>query len=77
MRQLFEDPGADLVRRLLEELREMWSDRGIELVQVAGGWRFRTRPNTRPISIVSGMSDRPGIPERCSKHWQSLLIASR
>lgn len=45
LRQLFEeDPGPDLVRRLLEELREMWSDRGIELAQVAGGWRFRTRP---------------------------------
>lgn len=45
LRQLFEeDPGSELVRRLLDELRETWSDRGAELVQVAGGWRFRTRP---------------------------------
>ena len=50
------------MRRLLEELREMWSDRGIELD--AGGRRlaFSPAPNTRPISIVSRMSDRPVFP---------------
>ncbi|MCK0507865.1 SMC-Scp complex subunit ScpB [Aromatoleum anaerobium] len=45
LRQLFDaDPGADFVRRLLEDLRADWSDRGAELVQVASGWRFQTRP---------------------------------
>lgn len=47
LRKLFdEDPGPDLVRRLLEELRAEWSvaGRGIELVQLASGWRFQTRP---------------------------------
>lgn len=45
LRRLFdEDPGAELVRRLLDELREDWRDRGIELVQLASGWRFQTRP---------------------------------
>jgi segregation and condensation protein B len=29
---------------LLEELRRDWSGRGVELVSVAGGWRFQTRP---------------------------------
>lgn len=29
---------------LLEELRLDWSDKGIELVSVAGGWRFQSRP---------------------------------
>lgn len=44
LRRLFEeDPGADLLRRLLEELRLDWQDRGIELVQLASGWRFQTR----------------------------------
>ncbi|NMG02522.1 SMC-Scp complex subunit ScpB [Azoarcus taiwanensis] len=44
LRRLFEpDPGSELVRRLLDELRTDWSDRGVELVQLASGWRFQTR----------------------------------
>lgn len=44
LRRLFEeDPGSDLVRRLLVELAEDWQGRGVELVQTAGGWRFQTR----------------------------------
>lgn len=45
LRRLFEDEvGADFVRRLLDELRAEWEGRGVELVQLAGGWRFQTRP---------------------------------
>ncbi|MDO9600464.1 MAG: SMC-Scp complex subunit ScpB [Azoarcus sp.] len=47
LRGLFDaDPGADLVRRLLDELRAEWdtAERGVELVQLATGWRFQTRP---------------------------------
>ena len=45
LRLLFDqDPGPETVRRLLDELRVDWADRGVELLQVAGGWRFRTRP---------------------------------
>jgi len=45
LRRLFaDDPGADMVRRLLDELREDWQGRSVELVQSAGGWRFQTRP---------------------------------
>ena len=46
LRRLFDaDPGSDLVRKLLEELRAEWSAarRGFELVQLASGWRFQTR----------------------------------
>lgn len=44
LRRLFEaDPGAEVLRRLLDELRSEWSGRGAELVQVATGWRFQTR----------------------------------
>lgn len=32
---------VDLVRRLLEEIRAVWSERSVELVQVASGWRFQ------------------------------------
>jgi segregation and condensation protein B len=45
LRQLFDvDPGPEPVRRLLDELRLDWSDRGVVLVQLASGWRFQTRP---------------------------------
>lgn len=45
LRRLFEpDPGPELVRRLLDELRGDWSGRGVELMQLASGWRFQTRP---------------------------------
>lgn len=43
--KLFEDDlGAETLRKLLEELRRDWSGRGVELVSVAGGWRFQSRP---------------------------------
>jgi segregation and condensation protein B len=32
---------------LLEELRQDWSDKGIEVVCVATGWRFQSRPEMR------------------------------
>ena len=44
LRRLFEDDiGADTLRRLLDELRESWQGRGVELVNLASGWRFQTR----------------------------------
>ena len=46
LRKLFEEEvGADTIRRLLDELRGDWSDRGVELVNLASGWRFQTRPS--------------------------------
>ena len=45
LRKLFdEDIGADTLRRLLGELREEWTGRSVELVNLASGWRFQTRP---------------------------------
>ncbi len=45
LRRLFgDDLGTDTVRRLLEEIREAWSNRGVELINVASGWRFRAKP---------------------------------
>lgn len=34
----------ELVRKLLDDIRAEWDDRGVELVNVASGWRFRSRP---------------------------------
>lgn len=45
LRRLFDDEiGPDTIRRILEELREAWKDRGVELVALSSGWRFQTRP---------------------------------
>ncbi|TSA17741.1 MAG: SMC-Scp complex subunit ScpB [Betaproteobacteria bacterium] len=45
LKRLFEEEiGADTLRRLLDELREGWQGRGVELVNLASGWRFQTRP---------------------------------
>ena len=45
LKRVFEEElHNDLLRRALEDLREDWRDRGVELVSVAEGWRFQTRP---------------------------------
>jgi len=49
LRKLFEQElDHALIRRLLDELREDWAGRGIELVQVSSGWRFRTTADVQP-----------------------------
>jgi segregation and condensation protein B len=48
LRKLFdEEIPSEVLRRLLDELRETWNDRGLILVQVASGWRFQTRPDVQ------------------------------
>ena len=49
LRRLFDQElGADTIRKLLEELREAWAGKGVELVNVASGWRFQTRAEFQP-----------------------------
>ncbi len=38
---------ADSLKLVLEDLQDDWSGRGVELVQVATGWRFQSRPQMR------------------------------
>ena len=48
LRVLFDDAlGADTLKALLEELQLDWAERGLELVSVATGWRFQSRPELR------------------------------
>ena len=48
MRSLFnESLGADTLKNLLEELRNEWAGKGVELVNIASGWRFQSRPEMR------------------------------
>jgi len=49
LRKLFVDEvSADTVRALLDDLRREWSGRGVELVALASGWRFQSKPSMRP-----------------------------
>ena len=48
LRVLFNDAlGSDTLKVLLQELQLDWAQRGVELVQVATGWRFQSRPEMR------------------------------
>lgn len=45
LRKLFEgELSIAVLRRLLEELRKDWEGKGVELVNVASGWRFHAKP---------------------------------
>ena len=49
LKKLFDESFDDETwRTLLDDLRRDWADRGIELVQLASGWRFQTRPEYQP-----------------------------
>jgi segregation and condensation protein B len=48
MRALFADElGPDTLRDLLDALVHDWAGRGVELVALASGWRFQSRPEMR------------------------------
>ena len=38
---------ADSIKLALVELQDEWSGRGVELVHIASGWRFQSRPEMR------------------------------
>ena len=67
MRVLFDDAlGADTLRQMLAELQQEWASRGLELVVVASGWRFQSRPEMR------GYLDRLH-PEKPPKYTRAAL----
>ena len=48
LRQLFHDElGADTLKTLLVSIQQDWQQRGLELVNVASGWRMQSRPEMR------------------------------
>jgi len=47
--RLFDPPlPPETVRTLIDELKDAWSGRKVELVQVASGWRFQGKPEVQP-----------------------------
>ncbi len=48
LRTLFDGAlGADTIKSMLSDLQLDWAQRGVELVPVATGWRFQSRPEMR------------------------------
>lgn len=48
MRQLFDDTvSAETVRAMLDKLTVQWEGRGVELRELASGWRFQTRADVQ------------------------------
>ena len=73
LRELFNDAlGSDTLKVLLQELQLDWAQRGVELVQVATGWRFQSRPEMREYL------DRlhPEKPPRYTRATMETLAAS-
>ena len=67
LRRLFDDEiDAEIVRKLLDQLRDDWEGRGVELVSVASGWRFQTRPAFQ--AIVERLN-----PQRPPKYSRAVL----
>ena len=42
-----QEVGLDTIKTLLSHLQADWSDKGVELVEVASGWRFQSRAHMR------------------------------
>lgn len=53
LRKAFEpfELSADIIKGHLAELQQSWQDRGLELVQVASGWRFQNRADIQPYLL--------------------------
>jgi len=67
LRKLFDDEvGADTVRALLEELRAEWANRSVELVALASGWRFQTKPEYGPYLARLN-------PEKAARYSRAVL----
>jgi segregation and condensation protein B len=50
LRRLFSGQvAADNIRKVLDELKEEWAGRSIELTSVSSGWRFRVKPEYQPF----------------------------
>ena len=48
LKKLFDEKiDSDTLRKVLDDLKRDWDGRGVELVSVASGWRFRARPESQ------------------------------
>ena len=70
LKRLFDDQvGVDTLNKLLAELRADWAGRAVELVSLASGWRFQTRPEFQPFALKL----QPDKPPRYSRAVMETL----
>src|SRR3546814_119663 len=72
LRKLFvlDELSLDDLRRHLESLQQEWHDRGLELIALASGWRFQSRPEMqRYLARLN--------PERTPKYSRAVLEIGR
>jgi segregation and condensation protein B len=73
LRHLFEGAvSADTVRMLLDELAQDWQGCGVELVCVASGWRFQSRPEMR-VHLDRLYPDKPARYSRATMETLSIV----
>jgi segregation and condensation protein B len=67
MKKMFDEEfSIETLRKLLDQLREEWAERPVELIQLASGWRFRTRAEYLPY--IERLN-----PERPPKYSRAVL----
>jgi segregation and condensation protein B len=67
LRVLFDDQlGSDTLKLMLQELELEWATKGLELIHVASGWRFQSRPELR--SFLDRLH-----PEKPPKYTRAVL----
>jgi segregation and condensation protein B len=69
MLRLFDNMERATLRMLLDELKNDWGSRTLELVQVASGWRFQARPEY--AAIIARLN--PEKPQRYSRAVMETL----
>jgi segregation and condensation protein B len=63
----------DTIKRLLEDLQLEWTHRGVELVPVASGWRFQSRPELR-IYLDRLHPDKPPKYSRAALETLAIIV---
>lgn len=67
LKRLFDQElNVDTLRKLLDELRQEWSGRSVELVNLASGWRFQTRAEFAPY--VERL-----VPEKAPRYSRAVM----
>jgi segregation and condensation protein B len=67
LKRLFDQElNVDTLRKLLDELRQEWNGRSVELVNLASGWRFQTRAEFAPY--VGRL-----VPEKAPRYSRAVM----
>lgn len=68
---------SDSIKLALADLQNDWTGRGVELVQVATGWRFQSRPQMREYLDRLHPENHHATAGQRSRHWPSLPTVSQ